>query len=312
MRQIFVTLLIIALYACSSESPLLIEELQVKNGIYRYKNQHYTGKAYSYFPKTTIPMRTIECSLNEENTLQICIINEFSKDGTRITGSTHNGSKEGSWYIYKNNRLKEHITYKNNKREGISYYYRQNSLYEEKEYMENMLHGLFLVYYTEQELQDSTTTQDDNNVISKKREKEIKTPQSFPIKERGEYRYNKKEGLWYTYYPDGTLYARIEYLNDMQHGIYTSYYIGGTIQEEGEYVHGAKHGTWLTFYDTGQIHHKRHYIHGIQEGTEINYHKNSKIEDEIPYHNGLIKGTVHSYDESGKLERTTFYDIIDE
>ena len=255
MKQIFIALFAIGLYACSTQPPTSIGQLQIKNGIYQYRDKIYIGKAYSYFPYSKNPKRSIECVVKSSNNTQICTIEEFAIDGTLVIhGTTHNGAKEGIWYIYKDNHLTQSDTYKNNKKQGKSYHYRNGSLLEEKEYSEDILHGFYLSYYDQKEV--ASICESNGNIASlcQENDKDSSPPTSLsPLKERGRYVYNNKEGIWQSYYLDGGLHSETHYTNNVQHGMYTSYYNNGTLREQGEYNNGLKHGRWVTFYDNGQI-----------------------------------------------------------
>jgi hypothetical protein len=53
---------------------------------------------------------------------------------------------------------------------------------------------------------------------------------------------DKKEGLWITYYEDGSLCKEIDYSNGQQNGKFIWYFTNGNKQQEADIVNGIKHG----------------------------------------------------------------------
>lgn len=308
MKQYIVIFFAFTLFACSTEPPSLIENLHIDNGRYIYaKNTIFTGKAFTYFPNTTIPIQSIDCSFDTQK--QICIQEGWSLEKTLLSrGLTHDGIKEGLWKIYNNNILVEEIRYSNGKKEETGYYYSINGILERTiSYKEDIPHGTYTEYYS------VATSQDTINNTSEQEYSEVKIDGSsqFPmLKEQGLYAYGKKEGKWVSYYPDGIPSHEILYSNDKKHGVYTSYHTNGTIKEKGTYNNDVKEGAWFAYHDNGQLQTQQLFINGIKDGIEVNYHSNSKVQDKVMYNNGLVRGTVNSYDENGRLEKTTFYDVV--
>lgn len=57
-----------------------------------------------------------------------------------------------------------------------------------------------------------------------------------------------REGLWYAYYPDGTVQTKGYYVNGKEQGRYTVYYSNGNVRFTGVYDQGHQVGEWR-FYD---------------------------------------------------------------
>ena len=49
---------------------------------------------------------------------------------------------------------------------------------------------------------------------------------------------DNREGLWYAYYPDGTVQTKAYYVDGKEEGRYTVYYSNGNVRYTGEYLHG--------------------------------------------------------------------------
>jgi antitoxin component YwqK of YwqJK toxin-antitoxin module len=59
---------------------------------------------------------------------------------------------------------------------------------------------------------------------------------------------SERDGLWYAYYPDGTVQTKGFYVNGKEDGRYTVYYSNGNVRYTGVYNNGVKVGEWR-FYD---------------------------------------------------------------
>lgn len=69
------------------------------------------------------------------------------------------------------------------------------------------------------------------------------------IKIRGFYNNNlKREGLWISYYENGTKWSEAYYLNGLRDGHSLTFYPNGKVRYIGEYKADQKIGEW-TFYD---------------------------------------------------------------
>lgn len=63
----------------------------------------------------------------------------------------------------------------------------------------------------------------------------------------------ERDGLWYAYYPDGTVQTKAYYVNGKQHGQYTVYYENGNVRYEGRYNMGTRIGEWNFYNEDGSI-----------------------------------------------------------
>ena len=57
-----------------------------------------------------------------------------------------------------------------------------------------------------------------------------------------------KDGKWYAFYPDGSVFTETFYIDGKQHGIYNLYRENGKPLLKGHYSHDVCSGTW-TWYD---------------------------------------------------------------
>lgn len=62
-----------------------------------------------------------------------------------------------------------------------------------------------------------------------------------------------REGLWYAYYPDGTVQTKGFYVNGKENGRYTVYYSNGNVRFTGIYDHGKQVGEWRFYNEDGTL-----------------------------------------------------------
>ncbi len=68
-----------------------------------------------------------------------------------------------------------------------------------------------------------------------------------------------REGLWYAYYPDGTVQTMGRYENGKEQGRYTVYYSNGNVRYTGVYDQGRQVGEWRFYNEDGTLSHTETY-----------------------------------------------------
>ncbi len=63
----------------------------------------------------------------------------------------------------------------------------------------------------------------------------------------------KREGLWYAYYPDGTVQTMAVYKNGLEEGRYAVYYPNGNVRYTGLYKAGKEVGEWRFYNEDGTL-----------------------------------------------------------
>ena len=66
---------------------------------------------------------------------------------------------------------------------------------------------------------------------------------------------NNRDGLWYAYFPDGTVQTKAYYKDGKEEGRYTVYYSNGNVRYTGEYHHGRQSGEWRFYNEDGTLSH---------------------------------------------------------
>ncbi len=68
-----------------------------------------------------------------------------------------------------------------------------------------------------------------------------------------------REGLWYAYYPDGTVQTKGYYVDGKEDGRYTVYYPNGNVRYTGVYKNGKQVGEWRFYDEEGTLAHTENY-----------------------------------------------------
>jgi antitoxin component YwqK of YwqJK toxin-antitoxin module len=82
----------------------------------------------------------------------------------------------------------------------------------------------------------------------------------------GKMENGRREGIWYAWYEDGTMWSTAHYHNGLRNGYSVLYYPDGTKRIEGSYRNGKQVGTWQFWDVAGKI------------TKEINYDRPSPVE----------------------------------
>lgn len=103
-----------------------------------------------------------------------------------------------------------------------------------------------------------------------------------------EYKQNKKNGLEYTYYPNGDVAEIKEWKDDIQNGVWKQYFIGGILKTDATYKNGDLEGK-ITFYhynskpSLGGVYEK-----GSREGLWMYFDEDGNVIKEENYKNGFL------------------------
>jgi hypothetical protein len=68
-----------------------------------------------------------------------------------------------------------------------------------------------------------------------------------------------RDGLWYAYFPDGTVQTKAFYVNGQPQGRYTVYYSNGNVRYTGTYDGGRQVGEWRFYNEDGTLSHTQSY-----------------------------------------------------
>lgn len=126
--------------------------------------------------------------------------------------------------------------------------------------------------------------------------------------EEGNYKDNRKEGLWKKYWPGGKIRNEINYTNGKPQGEYKLYFENGNLEEHGFWSNNKNTGEFKRFYTNGKP--QQHFLfseNGKRNGIQKYYHENGNLAMEVNIVNGAESGVCKRYNPDGSLaEEKTF------
>lgn len=124
----------------------------------------------------------------------------------------------------------------------------------------------------------------------------------------GEYKDNRRVGVWIEYYCSGKIKTRITFLNGRPEGYAWMYHENGKIHEEGLWRNNRWVGEYKLYYPNGQIQHAFLYTTaGKREGMQKYYYENGQLAVEGYFVNGKESGLFKEYHENGELKSERVY-----
>lgn len=135
------------------------------------------------------------------------------------------------------------------------------------------------------------------------------------VLEEGNYKDNKKEGIWKEYYSNGNLKSEITYVNNKPDGYAKLYYESGKLSEEGMWKGIKWVGNYKYYHENGKPKYEFAYTDdGKRTGKQKYYHENGKIAIEGEWKEGKEAGLIKEYypDGSLKTEKNFNDGILDE
>lgn len=131
------------------------------------------------------------------------------------------------------------------------------------------------------------------------------------LKEEGEYKNSRKNGLWKKYYPEGEIWSEITYKNNRAAGPFTTYYQNGVVEEKGAFYasgRGKYTGEFVRYHENGNISQEKIFSEsGKTNGIQKLYHENGQVAVEWSSTNGMEVGELTRYYENGDVEEKKIY-----
>lgn len=124
------------------------------------------------------------------------------------------------------------------------------------------------------------------------------------IVEEGDYKRNRKTGIWKKYWPNGNQKSEILYKNGRSTGPYTTYHSTGNIDEKGTMQGGMLVGSFEMYYPDGTPKQKKNFSEtGETEGTVTYWYENGNKELEFETVNGKESGEATWFYENGDTKK---------
>ena len=151
------------------------------------------------------------------------------------------------------------------------------------------------------------------------------------VKEKGEYKNEKVNGLVIHYYntsvvnaetefldgkktghqkvyaANGKLLREVNYKNGLYDGSYVDYFKNGKIKTETSFRADQQHGIQKTYFITGKLKSEGNYLNGQQDGEWKYYFENGQVSKSGAFKDGKYNGTWTEYYENGQKESETIY-----
>jgi antitoxin component YwqK of YwqJK toxin-antitoxin module len=178
---------------------------------------------------------------------------EFHPNGAlKAEGTYLNGKRIGPWTFYHPNGKVEQKGKYDTKGQPVGewkWYYEDGKLLREETYIDGFVNGT-MTEYSDDSLQNVITK---GEIVDNLKE----GPWFFEMtdyREEGNYKADKREGLWKHIYTNGKK-PRFEgnYIDGQPDGKHVYYYENGNIREEGKYSFGKKEGDWRYFDEDGLL-----------------------------------------------------------
>ena len=123
------------------------------------------------------------------------------------------------------------------------------------------------------------------------------------ISSKGNFKDNKKTGIWKYFYSNGNLHQKGKYKDDKQNGIWKFYFDSGELMGFGEFSDNNQIGLWKWFHKNGNLYTERLYNYGKLEEIKSCFDKNRIILDCGKVINGNGKMIYHDIEnESDSIE----------
>lgn len=111
----------------------------------------------------------------------------------------------------------------------------------------------------------------------------------------------KLQGLYASYYEDGSLEEWMHYDNGILDGKYEEYFYNGKKKVDANYIHGQFHGPYMEYHCNGSLRDKGHYVRGMKDGTWVSYYSNGQLCYKCMYVHDEYHGVVEKYHRNGLL-----------
>ena len=116
-----------------------------------------------------------------------------------------------------------------------------------------------------------------------------------------------REGVAYSYHPDGKVAIEAPYKNGKLDGVFKSYYDNGKVWQTIGYRDGIEEGFSTTYFENGVKKSKEIYKNGILDGLTEEWDDQGKLRRKLPYVRGQLHGVAKVFDDLGGLvEEMTF------
>jgi antitoxin component YwqK of YwqJK toxin-antitoxin module len=305
-----------------------------------YSKDKKEGISFEYFADTTDLSKRIKKTTPFTNGREDGLGYEYEVDGRLITITTYkkgflvssekinrkdnNGLKQGVWKSYfANKRLEKEERYKNDLLNGyVKVYNKQGKLETAILYINGVEQSkednladfdIETEFHSNGAVKSNITYNlagkkdgianyfdEDGNVSSSEFYKNGFLLEKGLIDNEG-----LNQGMWETYYLDGSVKTKGAYKDSEKFGKWEYYFTNGTLEQIGFYDENGKYtGEWKWYYEDGSLLRKEEYRRGVEDGYLEEYARDGKIITKGEYFDGEKEGEwfyeLNDHKEKGK------------
>jgi antitoxin component YwqK of YwqJK toxin-antitoxin module len=219
-----------------------------------------------------------------------------------VLAEFNDGLYNGSYQLFKHNKLSEKGSYKEGWKDGDWFeYFSDESVKSEYHCKKGKLDGIRKTYYT-----DGKTESEIGYKDGVQDGKEIRYDyETGKLKVEAFFVNGKPDGKQTRYISSNVGdYVQISnYKNGLQNGEYSETNANGNIRIKGSYKDGKKDGLWVENRKDGKPDKSITYKNGLRNGESISYYTGGSIEKRVLYANDVKEGITKEFDyNSGKLK----------
>ena len=111
-----------------------------------------------------------------------------------------------------------------------------------------------------------------------------------------------REGVAYTYHPNGKVAIEAPYKNGKLDGVFRSYFENGKVWQTIGYKAGIEEGISTTYFENGVKKSREVYKNGILEGLSEEWDDKGTLRRKLPYVRGQLHGVAKVFDNLGGLK----------
>lgn len=117
-----------------------------------------------------------------------------------------------------------------------------------------------------------------------------------------------REGVAYSYHPNGKVAIEAPYKNGRLDGVFKSYFVNGKLWQTIGYKNGIEEGVSTVYFENGTKKSKEIYRGGILDGLTEEWDDQGKLRRKLPYMRGQLHGVAKVFDDLGGLKEEMTFD----
>jgi antitoxin component YwqK of YwqJK toxin-antitoxin module/Tfp pilus assembly protein PilF len=243
------------------------------NQINVYKNGEMNGPSVSYYLNGNK-----KNEVNMTNGKSNGYYQSYYTNGkTEYEGWKQDGDSQGEWHYYdEKGRLSVKYYYLDNDLEG----YKEDYLANGQKNIEQKYHWGWL-----------------EKMIQYDNSGKVMASDSFP----------KATGKYTLLYPNGKVFIQGNYVNGSFDGLYKTFFFDGSIQSTLFYDKGLKDSVYTSFHYGGAKYYEGRYKGGDKTGIWKNYNEDGKLFSTLPYNNDMLNGERTYYFPNGNKDLVSMF-----